>query len=335
MAAVEIALPTGYTARAYRGAEDHAAMVDILNAYRRSDGDTEMATLVEFDNSYANLTRCDPAQDIVLLFHRDDGPIGYARTQWDDTSEGYRTHFVFAPVQPDHRNREMYSAVMTGLEQRAREVAATLGGEGSVFRAFARHPGPGRQPVGGEAEWLEELGYRATTFEAFMVRPHLDDIPALSLPDGLEMRPVETAQIRSIWEAEVEAMRDHWGFVEPTEADWTEFYDDPLRDESLWKIAWDGDHVVGQVKSYINHAENEAEGRRRGYTEQIATARDWRKRGVAGALLCESMRELRDRGMTEAALGVHTENPTGAFQLYQRVGFELVDFEAVYDRPLD
>ncbi len=280
-------LPTGYESSPYRGAEDHSPMVDILNAYRRSNGDRSVITVAEFDVSYANLSRSDTSRDIALIHHVDDGPVGYLRTQWDDTSEGYRTHLIFAPIVPTHRTPDLYKALVAGLEGRAREVSAHLGG-GGLFRAFARHPGPGQVPAG-EAEWLEQLGYRATTFEASMSRPTLDDIPDRPLPEGLEIRPVESDQIRAIWEASIEAFRDHWGFVEPTEADWIEFCEDPLRDESLWKIAWDGDRVVGQVKSFINHVENEEQGVLRGYTEDIATARDWRGRGVASALICESL----------------------------------------------
>ena len=38
--------------------------------------------------------------------------------------------------------------------------------------------------------------------------------------------------------------------------------------------------------------------------------------------------------MTEAALGVDTNNPGGAFQLYTGLGFELQAYEAVYTKPI-
>jgi ribosomal protein S18 acetylase RimI-like enzyme len=38
--------------------------------------------------------------------------------------------------------------------------------------------------------------------------------------------------------------------------------------------------------------------------------------------------------MTEAALGVDTNNPGGAFHLYTSLGFELRSYEAVYTRPV-
>jgi len=39
--------------------------------------------------------------------------------------------------------------------------------------------------------------------------------------------------------------------------------------------------------------------------------------------------------MHEAALGVHAENPTGAFQLYLSLGYEVVTTSSTYERALD
>lgn len=139
-------------------------------------------------------------------------------------------------------------------------------------------------------------------------------------------------QIPTILAAHFEAFRGEWDFSEPTEDDIREAIEDPLRDESMWKVAWAGDTVVGQVKPYLNPTENDAHGRLRAYTENISTHHDWRNRGIAGALLTMALREARDRGMTEAALGVDTNNPGGAFQLYTSLGFELRSTEAVYTR---
>ena len=154
------------------------------------------------------------------------------------------------------------------------------------------------------------------------------------MPDGVELRPVVDDEVRAILEAHMEAFRGEWDFREPTEADYVEILEHPYRDITLWKVAWSGDTVVGQVKSFINPDENAERGYRRGYTEYISTHRDWRNRGIAGALLAMSLQELKDRGMTEAALGVDTNNPGGAFHLYTRLGFELQTYEAVYTKPI-
>ena len=55
---------------------------------------------------------------------------------------------------------------------------------------------------------------------------------------------------------------------------------------------------------------------------------------MAKALIVESIRELAARGMTEVALGVHTENPNGAYALYEGLGYELVRTWTTYRKPL-
>jgi ribosomal protein S18 acetylase RimI-like enzyme len=168
------------------------------------------------------------------------------------------------------------------------------------------------------------------------VRPHLDDIPDYVLPDGVEMRTVEPHHLHQIWATHHEAFRGQPDFVETDESEFQSFLADPLRDETLWKIAWADDgpdaQVVGQVKSYINAEENAITGRLRGYTEHISTTLGWRGKGIARALIVASLHELKARGMTEAALGADTDNPQ-AFDLYRMLGFEVIAYQAQYDKP--
>jgi ribosomal protein S18 acetylase RimI-like enzyme len=72
-----------------------------------------------------------------------------------------------------------------------------------------------------------------------------------------------------------------------------------------------------------------------GWLDSVATRRPWRGRGLAGALIVRSMAALRDRGMTEAGLGVDAENPSGALRLYERFGFRRIRTWTFYQRPLD
>ena len=177
-------------------------------------------------------------------------------------------------------------------------------------------------------------GFEPFTYSAEMVRHSVDNLPDHRLPDGLEIRTVNDDQLRTIWKAEAEAFRDHWGYVEPTEDSYASWLAFPYNDPTLWKVAWDDEDVAGQVRSFIDTAQNDEYSRQRGYTESISTTRGWRSRGVAKALIVESIRELAARGMTEVALGVHTENPNGAFDLYAGLGYEVVSRSTTYRKPL-
>ena len=328
---VEMELPAPYTARPYRGNADHAAMASILTEYRQHAGNPEMSTAEQFDVTYANLRNCDPTDDIVLIETIAGEPIGYVRVRWDELQDGSRDYVLFAPMRPAHLSKPLFAAVVAAQEDHIRPMAD--GVTNARFRAYSPHPGPGLAPTG-EAAWLEALGYRAVRFSASLQRPDLENIPDRQLPEGVEIRAVKPDMIRPILEAHHENFRDDWDFTEATEEDFTRMMDDPLLDTSLWKIAWAGDTVVGQVKSFINAEENAEMGYLRGYTEYISTHLDWRNKGIAGALLAASLRELKARGMTEAALGADTGNPGGAFHLYTKMGFELRSYEAAYAKAL-
>lgn len=323
-------LPAPYAARPYRGAADHPAMVAALAAYRAHIGDPERPSVEDMDRNYAHLQGCDTALDVVVIEAGDGEVAGYGRTSLEDLGTGVRDLVVFSPLHPGHLQRTLFDAMVPAQERHMRRWLPESGE--ARYRAYAPHPGPDL-PSQGEAAWLEASGYVATEWDASLLRPDLDAIPERPLPDGVEVRPVTEDQVRTILAAHFEAFRTEWDFKEATESDYQEAIEDPRRDISLWQVAWAGDAVVGQVKPFIDHDENTERGTLRGYTEYISTHRDWRNRGIAGALLARSLRALRDRGMTEAALGVDTNNQGGAFQLYTSLGFELQSYLAIYTRP--
>ncbi len=330
---MDVTLTDGYIARPYRGREDHQMMADVLGAVRRATSDNEVPNAEQFDNTYGKFLAddCVPTRDAVLVFTAEGEPVGYGRTMREVHEAGDVNWTCFPVLHPDHADEALFTPLMESMQRHLH----TLGlGDPTPrwYLTFSAHPGPGFSAAGPSA-WLEAMGYQPFQFGATLVRPHLDDIPDLPLPDGVEIRPVQPQHLRQIWDVHEEAFRGQWDFHGPAEVEFQQFIDDPLRDESLWKIAWAGDDVVGQVKSYISAHENSVVGRQRGYTEYISTRAGWRGRGIAGSLLCASLRELRSRGMTEAALGADVDNPS-AFELYQRLGFQVPAFEAVYRRPI-
>ena len=88
------------------------------------------------------------------------------------------------------------------------------------------------------------------------------------------------------------------------------------------------------VRNFVNPKENETFDRLRGYTEFISVRRPWRRQGVARALLTQSIQMFTEMGMQETALGVDTENPNGALNLYQSVGYEETRRFYTYRKPL-
>lgn len=317
----------GIAFRTFRGPADYPALVRIINASAFGEGGERVETVEGLASGYDHLERCDPTRDL-LVAEAEGLPVAYSRVTWDDELDGPRVYCQVCFVDPAFGRRGIGTSLLAWNETRLREIASEHDVPEMVLEAWAADQNETATAL------VRSAGYEAITYMAEMVRPSVDDLPDHPLPDGLEIRPVREEEIRMIWEADHEAFRDHWGYVGPSEPGYERFLSFPYLDPTLWKIAWDDEGVAGQVKSFIDPAQNDAFGRQRGWTENISTSRRWRRRGVAKALIVESIRELASRGMTEVALGVHTENPTGAYQLYESLGYAVVRTWTTYRKPL-
>ncbi len=317
----------GITFRSFRGASDYPHFARIITACSKGEGDDRVETAEGIASGYDHLDRCDPARDL-LVAEVGGEPVGYARVWWDQEPDGPRIYRMVCFLDPAFGGRGIGSAFIEWNDTRLREIAAKHDASEKLLEAWANDRSATATAL------IRGAGFEPITYMAEMVRPSVDNLPEHPLPDGVEIRAVREGDVRAIWEADVEAFRDHWGYVEPTEASYERFLAHPSNDPTLWKIAWDDEGVAGQVKSFIDAAQNEEHGLRRGWTEAISTSRRWRRRGLAKALIVESIRELASHGMTDVALGVHTENPNGAFDLYAGLGYEVVATWTTYRKSL-
>ena len=75
-------------------------------------------------------------------------------------------------------------------------------------------------------------------------------------------------------------------------------------------------------------------GRKEAFLAKIGVRREQRGRGLASALLRHSLRLYQAAGYHESALDVDTNNPTGAFGIYERVGYVVETRTATFERVL-
>jgi len=313
--------------RPFHGRLDYPHLARIITAFAAGEGSDRVETVEGVAAHYDHLERCDPERDL-LVAEVAGQPVGYSRVWWDHEADGPLLYTQVCFVDPTFGGRGIGSALFTWNEGRLREIAAEHDAPDKQFQVFINDRNTAA------TELVRGSGFEPVTYAAEMVRPSVENLPDHPLPDGVEIRPASEDQLRAIWEADTDAFRDHWGYVEPTETSYAEFLARPYQDLALWKIAWDDEGVAGQVRSFVDAAQNAEHGLQRGWTENISTARRWRRRGLAKALIVESIRELAKRGMNEVALGVHTENPNGAFDLYAGLGYEVVGSWTTYRKAL-
>ena len=75
-------------------------------------------------------------------------------------------------------------------------------------------------------------------------------------------------------------------------------------------------------------------GRLDGWIGSIGTLRSHRKRGIASALIVESLYAFAEAGFNSSMLGVDTENPSGAYAIYERLGYSPLQRSVICRRTL-
>ena len=327
--------PAQVTFRTFQGEADYPLIMSILVESARGDQIQESASVDDIRSWYAPSSRFDPYQDLVFAYDIDQAgkstPIGFNRLFWYDGLGGARLYYQDSYLLPDWRDRGVWPVMVRRNEQRLREIAAGHPGiPKRFFQAWA---------TACQVKWIATLegeGYQAVRHFHNMLH-RLEDIPQRTMPAGLEVRPVKPEHFRKIWEAQrevqmelFEVVLDHW-----TEDRYESWAAHPSHTPHLWQVAWDGDQVVGMILNRIDDEENKTLGRKRGYTEHIFVRKPWRKIGLASALLSRSLQLLKEQGIQEVELGVDSENESGAFDFYQRMGYQTISIDIWFRKPYE
>jgi len=322
---------SGLNFRHFRGSSDYPKIAAALMASADADQTERVVTADDVANSYSHLTNCDPYQDMIFA-EIDNEVIGYSRGFWFKEENGPILYGSLGYLVPAWRRKGIGREMLLWMENRLRTIAKEHDSEREkFFQVFAS------ESEAGLIAMLEREGYHPFRFFWEMVRPTLDNIPNYPLPKGLEVRPALPEHYRAIWDASNEAFHDHWGFSQPTEEDYQAWLaDKTIFQPRLWQVAWDvsTNQIAGQVRTFIDHAQNEKYNRKRGYTEFISVRRPWRKRGLARALISRSLNVQKQEGVTESALGVDSENLSGATRVYEDCGFRVVKHNTIYRKLL-
>jgi mycothiol synthase len=228
----------------------------------------------------------------------------------------------FASVSPAHTGEGIGTELAERLETRSREMAEAAP-EGETV-TLAQDVAPSNVAA---KELLERHGFELIR-HFWKMGIDLADEPAKPVwPEGIRLETMAPGQEREVFDATEDAFQDHWGHLPHDYDEWRAWMvERPSFDPSLWLIASDGDEIAGISLCNVSDGE--------GWVGVLGVRRPWRRRGLGMALLLESLRELRRRGLARGALGVDSENPTGAVGLYERAGMQIVYQSDAYQKTV-
>ncbi|MBN1402287.1 MAG: GNAT family N-acetyltransferase [Anaerolineae bacterium] len=315
---------TELTVRAYLPS-DAQAVFDLQLRYERAyPGAQILPPLIYAQPVYAG------GANILCVCGAEGRLLGYAPIYPTptDSAEGPSLVWTVLKVDPEiQERRDVQDALYAALHARVAEIRA------------ADPPGPARLSAecgDGETEaiaYLEGRGWRREMNAYRMERDLGAPLPEPPAPQRVAIREwdMRAADERRVY---LEAIR----LALPEAASDAENLHRFLA-EVVWRTgttlaAFAAERLVGNVMIYWDPAEIARTGRKIGITEDIWVLPQWRRQGVASAMIARALAYLRDKGMQAARLSVAAPNER-ALRLYTRLGYRIVSESRILSLNLD
>lgn len=173
---------------------------------------------------------------------------------------------------------------------------------------------------------IDRAGYTTPTILTDMKLQAFPEQRSAALPEGVEIRPAAPERYRDLYQVEKDARigtRAEDAEVQNTPESEEEFQEwlnlnvqrEPY-DPELWSIAWHNDQPGGIVLGEVNDGI--------GSVREVSTSRAWKRKGIAQALLLETLHAFQVKGITRVRIYTDAKNTQGARTLYERAGFREV-----------
>ena len=211
--------------------------------------------------------------------------------------------FGAAAVEPALRRRGIGTALAGWMQTVARE------------RGLERIGTHVAQDSAGD-RLLTSLGY-AEGYRAWdLSLPSRDALVAAEPPAGYTLRDAEPNEFRGCWSVIEDAFSEWSGRERRTLEDWSATATS-RPDFAPWKLRVATTPSGEVVATALLHCTGET-----ALIDQLATRADHRRRGLASALITDSVRTAADHGAT--AWMISTDTRSGARSLYERVGMQVM-----------
>ncbi len=267
----------------------------------------------------------DPSSSQRLLLQAGNQAIGFLNQDiWQEADDMW-VYLNLGRLLPAWRRRGIGSFMLRLNEYRLRA------------RAAVEHPG-GKAELAANAssseidaaELLRAAGYQVAYNVLEMKLPADIALPLAHLPAGFELRPVTPDALLQIAYSIQESYQGEYDNDRYADRFDPQVFalelSEHKHDRSLWKVAWAGSAVAGQVLSRISGTLAEV--------FEVSVRPVYRKRGLARCLLLEALHTLRQRGLQEIRLHTVAEFPTRARDLYTSVGFRVLKVHPRYRKSM-
>jgi mycothiol synthase len=302
----------------------------LLVAIEQLDQPSERHTVAELSETF-EAADADPGNDSILVRDPSGTLVGYGWNHPSTSDVDPRRVHLQGGIHPDWRRQGLGRLLLDWQIEASRQWYRTNWQDG--FGPL-RLIGYVNEDLDGQRRLYESAGLRPIRWYADMTMRFDGPLPVLATPAGVRIVPLTRDRFEAVRQAHNEAFADHWGSQPVDAVRWEE-----QLARSSFRLSWSWVALVEETSEVVGYATNSAyeqdwaeQGFSEGWTDRLGVRAAWRRRGVAQALLTASMRSFADAGMAAAGLGVDSDNPCRAFELYEGLGYRSTNTLVMYAR---
>lgn len=297
----------------------------LVEACTEADGGEEHLTVEDLHDELEP-EWLDLARDSLLGLDADGVARAFGLTLVRPGESAERRVILWGGVDPQRRGLGIGRELLRRQVARVGEIHAAAG-DGRPTAAYVS----AKEDLESAVRLLARSGFEKVRLNHVMLRalPKAGgSLPDVRVPDGVRFVTYTEELSEHLRQAHNLAFADHWGFVPWTPAEWRQWTVEQRWFRPDWSVvALTGDPADRGIAGYALSAGYEPDwgpqGFTEGWTSKLGVLPAQRGRGLAKALLAESMRRFAADGIEYAGLDVDAENVSGALGLYTATGYEV------------
>ncbi|MFM2113533.1 MAG: hypothetical protein RL643_491, partial [Actinomycetota bacterium] len=296
---------------------DYDALARLLNMASIVDGRAQHQVGEEIREDFESHP-VDLANHTLAAWH-DDQLVGAVYAFYLPSEVREVRCYLFGAVHPDQRGNGIGRRLMEWGLERGTELLKTSGNDlPKYLRVDASRMNTSAIRL------LERFGLEPIRYFADLRADLNEPTPAPRPSAGFRIVPWDLNRNEEARAVKNAAFMDHWGST-PTAPEWWATQTSGFGSRPDWSYfaVNDDDRIIGHLITHRFENDDELLGAKYAWIDNIGTLAEWRGRGVASQLIATALAKYREEGMQFAALDVDSANPTGAYHLYESLGFRL------------
>ena len=309
--------------------EDLPQMQQLFIAAQAIDKTEVIPSIKQMERLFA-LLEAEPNSHTILAV-TPDGTVAALAFLFPSPDDEEQLIQIDGHVHPNFRQQGLGTQIMEWGEASAKQFLHTKDEDKPrqlITNAMEHHPD--------RIALFAQQGFQATRYSYTMSRDLDAPLPEKTLPSGLTAVSYTPDYDIAMMHAFNNAFAEHWGLYTMTPELWQRrFTATPYFRSDLTTLALDAaGEIAGFCLSEVHEERNQQRGQKEAWMEAIGVLPQWRKQGIASALMTLAMRQYTAIGMKTVGLDVDTQNPTGALRLYKNLGFTVTKCKIIFTKKL-